>query len=203
MNQNKNLTCFTIGHSNHSIETFIQLLKEYNINCLIDVRSMPYSKFHPQFNKDVLKESLQKKRIFYLYMGNLLGGRYTAPNLLYPDGKVNFKKVRETKNFKSGIDRIIQGLEENYSIALMCSEKEPLNCHRFILISYELEKRGIAVKHILDTKNVVTNVEEEKKLINKYYKNSLQISLFEPCLSQEELLEDAYEKRNKEIAYTA
>ncbi len=199
MNENKDLTCFTIGHSNRSIESFIELLKIHNIDCLIDVRSVPYSKFHPQFNKELLTESLKKESILYLYMGDLLGARHSEPNLLYPDGKVDFRKVRETQKFKSGIDRVIQGINKKYNIVLMCAEKNPMDCHRFVLISYELEKKGVSVNHIIDANSIVTNNDEEKLLIEKYYKNVQQTTMFEPSLNKQEMIEDVYERRNKEI----
>jgi uncharacterized protein (DUF488 family) len=100
------LTCFTIGHSNHSIERFVELLNMHKIKCLIDVRSSPYSKYSSQYNKDYLKSSLKSNNVLYLFMGNRLGGRYTNPQLLFPGGTVNFAKVMETKAFQDGINEV-------------------------------------------------------------------------------------------------
>lgn len=196
------LTCFTIGHSNHSIEYFIDLLSKHNVNCVVDVRSSPYSKHNPQFNKENLKQNLEKMSFTYLYMGDLLGGRYTTPELLYPDGKVDFSKVIKTKQFCDGIQRIITGMEKGYTIAIMCSEKNPLNCHRFGLISYELTKRGISVKHILENTEIVLHDELEKQILNEYKKDSQQEDLFNTSAEDNvPLLEKAYELRNKKITY--
>ena len=93
----------TIGHSIYEIEDFIKLLQKNNINTVVDIRSTPYSKFASQFNRELLKQILKKNSICYIFMGNLLGARYDDKNLLFDNGKVNFKKVQETKNFQDGI----------------------------------------------------------------------------------------------------
>lgn len=197
----KTLCCFTIGHSNHNIEYFVNLLASQHINCVIDVRSVPYSNHTPQFNSNNLKMKLKEHNILYIYMGDLLGARYQNPDLLDSDGRVSFKKVRRTKEFNEGIERIINGIKQGYIIALMCAEKNPLDCHRFVLVSYQVAKKGILVKHILDNGKLITNDKLEEKLLEIYDNHFTSTTLFDSWQTKGEAIENGYEKRNKDIAY--
>ena len=193
---------YTVGHSIYEIEDFISLLKKNNINTIVDVRSIPYSKFAPQYNKETLKHYLKKNRICYIFMGDLLGARYEDKSILFDDGKVNFKKVQETKSFQDGITRLVKGIIKGYNISLMCSEKEAFDCHRFGLISEFLNKNGISVKHIYPDK-IVSQEELERRLLKKYAKKLPHADLFNPGINDELRLKIAYELRNKDIAYNA
>lgn len=193
---------YTIGHSIYEIEDFIKLLQNNNINTIVDVRSTPYSKFAPQYNKELLKQYLKQNSICYIYMGDTLGARYEDKNLLFDDGKVNFKKVQETKNFQDGILRLERGIEKGYNISLMCSEKEAFDCHRFGLISEFLSKISIHVNHIYPDK-IVSQKELEKKLLKKYDKFLPNADLFNPDITEELQLALAYQLRNEDIAYNA
>lgn len=203
MKKNDTLFCFTIGHSNHATEQFVSILKKQGINCLVDIRSSPYSQHTPQFNRELLMGELKKENILYVYMGNTLGGRYTNPELLFPDGKVDYDKVKQTKNFIKGIEKVIEGIKKSYKIALMCSEKEPFDCHRFILVACELEKRGITVSHILGNGSTALNTELEKKLLSKYKVDYQQYRFFIETKTREQALEEARRKRNIDIAFSA
>jgi len=148
MNSNKSTsTCFTIGHSTHSIEKFVELLQPYSIQAVVDIRSIPYSRHNPQYNRESLKKSLEKEGLSYIYMGNFLGAKYD----------LDLHNAREHNIFKKGIDRILRGLKKGFKLALMCAEKNPLKCHRFVLVSYALSEKGILVKHILSNGEVVLN----------------------------------------------
>lgn len=195
-------TIYTIGHSIYEIEDFVKLLKQNQINTIVDVRSTPYSKFASQYNRETLKEYLKQNSICYIFMGNLLGARYEDKTLLFDDGKVNFKKVQETKNFQDGVMRLQKGIEKGYSISLMCSEKEAFDCHRFGLISEFLSKKSIEINHIYPDK-VVLQQELEQKLLKKYEKQIPKIDLFNPNIDFQEQLKEAYKLRNKDIAYNA
>ncbi|OGR46946.1 MAG: hypothetical protein A2021_03800 [Elusimicrobia bacterium GWF2_52_66] len=199
------LICYTIGHSNHTTEKFVGLLRQHKIAYLADVRSSPYSQHVPQFNKEVLDKELKKAGIQYLFLGKELGARYTDSQLFFDDGGVDFEKVRNTPNFKAGINRIIDGINQNFKIALMCTEKDPLDCHRFVLVSYALKMAGINVIHILDDGGTVTNEAIEDRLLQKKKKNTAQPSLFDGpekvVRLKEDLLEEAYRERNIDIAY--
>ena len=133
-------TLFTIGHSTHKIEFFISLLNKFRITCVIDVRSSPHSRIAPQYNKSSLNSILREHNIVYMHFEKEFGARHTKPSLLDEDGNVDFDKVRETTEFKQGVERLINGLGLGYKIALMCSEANPFDCHRFTMISYQLVK---------------------------------------------------------------
>lgn len=117
---------FTIGHSTFSLETFIDLLRQHNINIVADVRSDPYSRFNPQFNRETLKSNLKVHGIRYVFLVNELCAR-SKDQSCYANGRVQFKYLEQTDLFRDGIERVIRGAD-NYCIALMCSEKEPLEC---------------------------------------------------------------------------
>lgn len=195
-------TIYTIGHSIYKIEEFGELLKQNQINTIVDVRSTPYSKFAPQYNKELLKQYLKQNAICYIYMGDILGARYEDKKLLFDDGKVNFKKVQETKNFQDGILRLEKGIDKGYNISLMCSEKEAFDCHRFGLISEFLSKILININHIYPDK-IIPHKELEQRLLKKYEKKIPVVDLFHPNVSIEEQLKLAYELRNIDIAYNA
>ena len=192
----------TIGHSVYEMSDFIALLQDNNIDTIVDVRSIPYSKFASQYNRESLKYYLKQSNIYYIFMGDLLGARYEDKSLLFDDGKVNFKKVQETKFFQDGINRLEKGVSKGYNIALMCSEKEAFDCHRFALISEFLSKIGFTIKHIYPDK-VLTQADLEERLLKKYSKKLPQADLFNPQVTEELRLKKAYELRNKDIAYNA
>lgn len=201
--KSNNLECFTIGHSNHQTGHFINLLKVHKITCLADVRSSPYSKFTPQFNKENLDAELKKENVLYVYLGSKLGGRYLDATLLYPNGVVNYKKVMEQEEFCVGINNVISNIKKGLRITLMCAEKNPLDCHRFLLVARALSNKGVRVKHILESGEIVFNEDLEKQLLQKYKNEFDQLSFFQENLSEEKTLEEAYQRRNQEVGFTA
>ncbi len=191
------MTCFTIGHSNHSIKDFVTIVKNNHINCIIDVRSSPYSAYSSQFNREYLNDYLKRESIRYIYMGDSLGARYENKNLLFSNGKVDFSKVCLTQKFIDGIKRVIDGLKKGFRIALMCSEKNPFDCHRFVLVSKGLQDEGIEIQHILPER-IVSNLELEDMLFEKY-----KVSKCDLFHTEKENLELVYKKRNADIGYNA
>lgn len=165
---------FTIGHSTDIIESFIEHLEYYQIDTIVDVRSVPYSRFVSQFNKEQLSAFLKKENIIYIPMGDNLGARYEEKELLFEDGKVDFSKVVITKRFQEGIERVETGIKKGHKIALMCSEKNPIECHRFSLISRYLHKKGHIINHIVDEYLFEHKLLESKLL--DYYKEYHKIS---------------------------
>ena len=139
-------TIFSIGHSNHSIEKFISLLRDSEVNMVVDVRSAPFSRMFPQFNQDALRKSLINHGIGYLFLGDQIGGRSNDPDD-YLAGQVIYKSLASKEAFKAGIKRLREG-SLKYQIAIMCSEKEPLDCHRTLLVSEALVANGAFVSHI-------------------------------------------------------
>ncbi len=193
---------YTIGHSTHPVEAFLDLLKTFSINCLIDVRSIAASSYNPQYNKEPLSNFMKANGIIYLHFAEEFGARHTDPDLLDDEGKVNFELVRKSWNFKNGVERLWQGLDRGYTIALMCSESEPFDCHRFSMVSIALQKDGFEVKHILKNKTIKTNAELENQLLKKYEKKIPQPDMFQPNISVDDQLKVAYRLRNKEIAFS-
>lgn len=128
---------FTIGHSNHSLANFIELLQAHEVDEVVDMRSAPYSGYAHHFNHDSLKNALEKVGIDYLFMGGELGGRPVDRSCYDADGRVRYDKVAETNWFNDGLKQVIRGADER-RIALRCSEKEPLECHRTLLVSHNL-----------------------------------------------------------------
>lgn len=198
-----NLIIYTIGHSNHPIDFFYGLLKTFSINCLIDVRSVAASSYNPQYNKEPLSNFLKLNKINYLHFAEEFGARHTDPDLLDEDGKVNFERVRKSWHYKNGVARLWQGIEKGYVIALMCSEAEPLDCHRFSMLAVGLQADGFEVKHILKDKTIKTNAELENQLLKKFEKKIPKPDLFQPTVSVEQQLKVAYQLLNKEIGYSS
>lgn len=137
----------TIGHSNHEIEAFVELLRQHRVDALADVRSAPYSRFNPQFNRETFAASLKEKGVRYVYLGRELGGRSENFECYDEEGRIVFDRVAATETFKRGLARVVDGAAR-HRIALMCAEKEPLECHRTLLVACELDNRGVDVDHI-------------------------------------------------------
>lgn len=193
------MVVYTVGHSNHSIEEFIQLLEKHNINCICDVRSMPYSRFTEQYNRENIKGFLSKYNIKYLFFGEEFGARREEKSLL-TNGMVDFEKVAKNEKFIKGIERIEKGLERGYRIALMCTEKEPIECHRTILVSRNLSIKGMNVLHILADGTAVCHEKIEEELVEKYFPNRNQLSIFD-INETVDYLKEAYKKANSDIGY--
>ncbi len=138
---------FTIGHSNHSLEAFLALLSRHRITAVGDVRSAPYSRYNPHFSREPLAAALRAERLHYVYLGRELGGRSDDPDC-YENGRIRYDRVARTERFGRGLARVTQGAAK-HRIALMCAEKDPLNCHRTLLVGQALDAQGVLVKHIL------------------------------------------------------
>lgn len=187
-------TIYTIGYSNHSLEHFITLLKQHGINALCDVRSNPYSRMNPQFNREVLKQSLKENGIAYVFLGKELGARSEDPSC-YVREKVQYDRLAQTALFLKGLDRVCQGIKE-YHLALMCAEKDPLECHRTILVARHLADRGVAVEHILEDGSVENHEKALSRLLHQL--NLPEQDMFR---SHEDMIKDAYRIQGDRIAY--
>ena len=138
---------FTVGHSNHDLGVFIGLLRMHRVNALADVRSAPYSRFNAQYNREPFAAALKAVGIAYVYLGRELGGRPDDVDCYDDDGRIVFDRVAATETFRRGLARVVDGAA-GHRIALMCAEKEPLECHRTLLVACELDKSGIEINHI-------------------------------------------------------
>jgi uncharacterized protein (DUF488 family) len=148
----------TIGHSNHSIERFVDLLKAGGVALLVDVRSMPYSRRFPQFGKERLARSLAAAGIDYVHEGAALGGK--------PEGGADYDALAERPAFKEALGQLIERAQGT-TLCLMCAEKEPLDCHRTVLVSRRLAERGVAVDHLLADGGMRPHREVEEALLAK------------------------------------
>jgi len=188
---------FTIGCSVHTIESLVAVLEKNRIQAVADVRSTPYSQHTPQFNENYIKKELTSKGIFYLPFGKEFGARRLEPEA-YLYGKVSFQLVAKLRIFQEGIKRIEQGLNKGLAIALMCTEKDPIDCHRFILVSRSIESSlSIPVRHILFNGEVESTEDVEKRLLDKL---NLHLDLFDPGINS--LKDKAYTAIAEKIAYS-
>lgn len=190
-----NNPAFTVGHSNHTIVAFITLLRTHDVTAVADVRSQPYSRFHPQFNREILQRELKEAGIVYLFLGKELGARSVDP-ACYADGRVQYRRLAQTALFRSGLERVREAMAD-HRVCLMCAEKEPLDCHRTLLVSRELQAIGIPVVHILADGSLEPHGRAEERLMALY--GLAQGDLF--AAADADPLEEAYRKREEEIAY--
>ena len=190
---------YTVGHSTHPIAYFAELLETHRINCVVDVRSVAASRYNPQFNKEPLMNYLKLQGVTYLHFEKEFGARQTDPSVYDAENRVDFEKFRKTPAFREGVIRLEKGIKNGYRIALMCSEAEPMDCHRFSMIAVGLKDNGFAVKHIMKDKSLMTNTELETELLRKYAKKLPKPTIFEPNVTPEQQLKAAYQFRNQRI----
>lgn len=191
---------YTIGYSCFDINEFISVLKKYNITCLVDVRSNPHSKFYVDYNKENLEAVLQKNNILYRNYVKEFGARQEE-NKYYTDEILDFAKFVKSDSFISGIKKIESGIKMGYTFVLMCAEKDPSTCHRNIMIAKEFYNRGYIVKNILSDTTIETQDNIEKRLLDCYFPHRTQLTLFGDDLTEEQMIEECYKKRNHEIGF--
>ncbi|NPU83364.1 MAG: DUF488 domain-containing protein [Syntrophaceae bacterium] len=185
---------YTIGHSNHSWAEFLRLLQNHGIDAVADVRSQPYSRHSPHFSRSELQPKLKGAGIAYAFLGRELGARSENPEH-YTNGKVRFDRLARDEPFRQGIERVLKGIE-TYRVVLLCAEKDPLDCHRTVLVGRHLRKRGVEVLHILADGSIEPQQETERRMLER-----LGIPETDMFRSREEILEDAYARRGRQIAY--
>ena len=185
---------YTVGHSTHSAARFVQLLTRNEITAIADVRSQPYSRMNPQFNRESLRAVLKEADIAYVFLGRELGAR-SSDESCYINGKVQYDRLAQTDLFREGLDRVEQGLSK-HRIALMCAERDPLTCHRSILVCRHLVARNIGVQHIVDDGRLESHDNALARLLRE-----LKIEQGDLFRNQKELLAEAYAQRGEQIAY--
>ena len=195
---------YTIGHSNYTMERLIDMLEYYNINCVVDIRGTPYSKYNIQFDKETIRYTLTNAGFFYIYMGKELAAKRIRKNSYNNEGYSNFEEVIKEEEFKRGVERLKNGCEKGYKIILLGAMQDPIRCHRSILVGRELVKNDFDVKHILDDYSIVTQDDIEEMLLNKYFSNRNQITIEDltgNSLNNEEMINEGYKLANREIGY--
>jgi len=175
----------TIGHSNHPIERFVDLLKHGGVKLLVDVRSVPYSRRFPQFGREKLAKSLEAAGIAYAWEGEALGGKSGG----------SYTAAAARPDFKETLGRLIERSADT-TLCLMCAEKEPLDCHRTVLVSRRLAERGAAIEHLLADGSTRQHVEIEEGLLAK----NAGGDLFD---DRTHLLANAYDARERVMKYGA
>ena len=217
---------FSVGHSNQSIEEFYQLLESQRIDCILDVRSMPYSKYTPQFNEEVLRSWLKKQGVLYVPFGKHFGARrsdclkettFVKKGVKETKSQVNFELGVTTSAFLNGVERLNKALDQNRRVSLMCSEADPLGCHRFSFISRYFYDLGWDVLHIMrdeDSGDPITRshqILEEAMILDYVKRNKLKSvggqmtdSLFADFgdgYDEQQQRVDAYRLKNHEIGW--
>jgi uncharacterized protein (DUF488 family) len=187
----------TIGHSTLVLGSFLNLLKKAGVTAVADVRSSPFSRRSPHFSRDDFRASLKEIGIKYVFLGKELGGRPSAQNL-YCDGVADYERMALEPVFLKGIDRVVDGSKE-HTIALMCSEHNPLDCHRCLLVGRVLADRKISLGHILSNGNIATQYDIEEKLLALV--GAEEKNMKDMFASREELLSVAYRSRAKVVAF--
>jgi uncharacterized protein (DUF488 family) len=157
-------TLLSVGHSNHDWPAFLALLRGAGVTAVADVRSSPCSRRLPHFNRDALEAALRAAGIAYVFLGDLLGGRPRDRGLYGPDGRVDYERVRQTDAFRRGIGRLTAGLGR-HTVALLCSEEDPLDCHRGLMIAPALAEMGIPLAHLRKDGSVETREDIERRLL--------------------------------------
>lgn len=206
---------FTIGHSNLNIEAFVLLLQQHGITAVADVRSHPFSRYLPHFNQSEIKTSLSAFGIQYVFLGKELGARPEDLSCYDLSGKALYQRIAATPLFSEGIQRLLKGAA-NYKISLMCAEKDPITCHRTILVCHKLKDLSLQINHILSDGNLEAHQDLEARLLSKFNTSAersgskgkksdepIQLSLFEiePVKTEIIDLESAYYRYGLEIAY--
>jgi uncharacterized protein (DUF488 family) len=149
---------FTIGHSNHPFQRFVELLTRHGIQLVCDVRSTPYSRFNPHFNREPFERALRERGITYLYLGDSLGGKPHESG--YPvDEAARFALIAKGDRFRVGLGRLLLESRARRA-AIMCAEKDPARCHRGLLICPNLPKE-VKVGHILADGSLTEHLEPE------------------------------------------
>lgn len=187
---------WTFGHSTQSYEKFSGRLKTFGITAVADVRTSPYSRYSPHFNREDLRNSLKSDGISYVFMGKELGGRPEDPNL-FVNGVANYERMSKTASYKKGIERIVSGALE-HRIALVCSEAHPLDCHRCLLVGRSLIETSHEIDHILPDGSIRSQKQIENDMI-------LMSGRSEPdfFMTASDIVHTAYRERSSQVAYSS
>lgn len=188
----ENSIVLTIGHSNHPLDVFVRLLRKHEVTAVADVRSAPYSRHNPQFNRESLEKALKTNGIEYIFLGRELGAR-SDDHSCYENGRIQYARLARTDLFRGGIERVVSSTRD-YRVVLMCAEQEPLDCHRTLLVACELVERGVVIEHILPD----GRSEPHEVTLERLLDTPNQADLF---LSREDRLAKALAKQEERISY--
>ncbi len=188
---------FTIGHSHHELPRLIELLKAAGVEAVADVRSHPFSRRLPQFNRPELEHGLKSAGLVYVFLGDLLGGRPDLPSVYDEEGRVDYRRVRATDFFQRGLERLARA-REKYRVALLCAEEDPLDCHRGLMIAPALVEGGIVPAHLRGDGSIESMAALEDRLLRETNQDGLFALTGEDRL---EALEEAYRLMARKKAF--
>ena len=188
------ITVYTIGHANHELDAFLALLGRHAIGAVADVRTSPYSARFAHFNREPLSSALSRCGVDYAFFGDRLGGRPRDAGC-YDRGQVRYDRVARTKLFAEGIEQLLT-LARRRATALLCAEKDPLSCHRTLLVGRRLHEAGVAVMHILGDGGLETQTAAEDRLLD-----DLGLPHGDLFQSRAEFVEQAYERQSHRVAF--
>ena len=195
-------TIYSIGYSGFLINDFICALQANQISLLVDVRSQPYSQHFPDYNKDSLAKTLGLSGIYYRNYAKEFGARQEDRKYYSKEGFLDFELFAKSPLFLGGYEKLVSSMKQKYHFALMCAEKDPFNCHRAILVSRAFHDAGYNVIHLLPNNKKTTQEEIESRLLDKYFPNRDQLTLFGDSLDEGNYLLQAHRNRNAEIGYS-
>ncbi len=197
-------TLFSIGHSNHSLDHFVDLLRRAGVAAVADVRSQPFSQWLPHFNRPELEKELRLRSIGYAFAGHQLGGRPSQINVYNGEGQVDYERVRATAGFQQGLDALCTAGEQD-AVAMLCSEEDPLDCHRGLMIAPALIERGILPAHVRGDGTIESTAQLEERLLRETgVGTGILDGLFASILSgseRGELLAEAYRIQARRRAF--
>lgn len=185
----------TVGHSNHEWPRFVDLIRAHGVTAIADVRSSPFSRFVPWFNRDALERALRGEGIAYAFLGRELGARREEAECYLDDGRVCYERVRSTMLFLQGVRRVLDGAAR-HRIALFCAEQDPITCHRMVLVCRALADQPIEVAHIREDGRLESQDEAEGRLLAEH--DLVEESFFEPRAVR---LAEAYRRQGAAIAW--
>lgn len=194
-------TLYSIGYKGFSLSDFLSALKAHGITALADVRSSPYSRHSPEYDKEALAAFLKANGLSYHSYAPEFGGRQEDRSLYAEEGYLDYARLAASPQFKRGVNRVRDGLARGDVVAFMCAEKEPISCHRAILVTRAFAQMGFPVVHLLSNGQTQTQSELETELLDKFFPNRRQLSLFEEAKDDAELTNEAYRLQNAAIAY--
>ena len=195
---------YALGHSNYPFDKFIEILKKYNINCVVDIRAIPYSKYNTQYNKEFFQSNLKRLGYTYIYMADEFGAKRKTRESYNSEGYADFEKVIFEDSFKKGIERLKIGCKKGYRIVLLGAMQDAIRCPRAILVGRQLIKEGFNVKYIMHEGDLKSQTDLEELLLEKYFdhRNQLTIdSLLGNDMSEDKMIDECYKLANKEIGY--
>ena len=196
-----NSKIYTIGYSSFERDYFAEILAEHNIGAVIDVRSSPYSEYYSDYDRPELEAFLISRKIYYRNYAHEFGARQENTDYHSSEGYVDFEKFALSQQFREGVDRLINAMRMGYVFVLMCAEKNPVNCHRAILVSRAFHDRGCEVRHILPLGEPITQKDLERELLEMYFSDRAQGDLFTGYRTDDELIQEAYRLQNAKIGW--